>query len=95
MKADFPGSGARLHLSMHRSQRKRTMATCPAAESAERAASFWFQEKFGLETKRADRFAHPGLLVRMTLKDREVTADERYLASLKERIRDMQQGRTG
>ena len=50
-------------------------------------------EKFGLETKRADRFAHPELLV--TLKDREVTAEERYLASLKERIRDMQQGRTG
>lgn len=37
----------------------------------------------------------PGLLVRLTLKDRKVTGEERYLANLKERIRDVQQGPDG
>jgi aldose sugar dehydrogenase len=37
----------------------------------------------------------PGLLVRLTLKDRKVTGEEGYLANLKERIRDVQQGPDG
>jgi glucose/arabinose dehydrogenase len=37
----------------------------------------------------------PGLLVRLTLKDGRVVREERYLGDLKERIRDVRQGRDG
>jgi glucose/arabinose dehydrogenase len=37
----------------------------------------------------------PGLLVRLTLEDSRVTGEERYLADLRERIRDVRQGPDG
>jgi glucose/arabinose dehydrogenase len=37
----------------------------------------------------------PGLLVRLTLEDGRVTREERYLADLRERIRDVRQGPDG
>jgi glucose/arabinose dehydrogenase len=37
----------------------------------------------------------PGLLVRLTLKDGRVAREERYLADLGERIRDVRQGPDG